>query len=85
MGNKNISLGISFKHYFVKDKYFVFSSSVQNDLFTSFRYKKTWLQPAIALGYSSGEFGPVLMDYFVHSTYTKNTTTIFMLNVDYTF
>jgi hypothetical protein len=57
VGNKNISLGISFTHYFVKDKYSTFSSSVQNDLFTSFSYKKAWLQPGIALGYSSGEYG----------------------------
>ena len=57
VGNKNISLGISFTHYFVKDKYSTFSSSVQNDLFTSFDYKKSWLQPGIALGFSSGEYG----------------------------
>ena len=57
VGNKNISLGISFTHYFVKDKYSAFSSSVQNDLYTSFGYKKSWLQPGIALGYSSGEYG----------------------------
>ena len=56
-GNKNFSLGISFTHYFIKDKYSEFSSSVQNDLYGSFGYKKFWLQPAIALGYSSGGYG----------------------------
>ena len=56
-GNENISLGVSFTHYFVKDKYSEFSSSVQNDLYTSFSYKKCWLQPGIALGYSLGAYG----------------------------
>jgi hypothetical protein len=57
MGNKNLSFGISYTHYFVKDKYSSFTSSVQNDWYTYFGYKKSWLKPSISLGYSSGEYG----------------------------
>ncbi len=59
LGNENISLGISFTHYFVKDKYSTYSSSVQNDLFASVGYKKSWLKPSFALGFSTGAYGEV--------------------------
>jgi hypothetical protein len=55
-GNKNIGFDISYTHYFVKNKYSQFSSPVQNDFYTSLRYKKSWLQPGIALGYATGEY-----------------------------
>ncbi|MEP7143083.1 MAG: hypothetical protein ABI707_09445 [Ferruginibacter sp.] len=58
-GNKNIAFGISYTHYFVKNKFSVFSSPIQNDLFTSLTYKKTWLRPGIAAGYSTGEYKDV--------------------------
>lgn len=56
LNNDNIGFGISYSHYFVQDKYSVYSSPVQNDLYTYFNYKKWWLEPGIALGFSSGKF-----------------------------
>ena len=93
-GNENISLGISFTHYFVKDKYSVFSSSVQNDLFTSFGYKKSWLQPGIALGYSSGEYGEAknkdtvisgVKRYFYDTLNYKNNSFYTMFSISHQF
>lgn len=55
-GNHHMDFGISYTRYFVKDKFSVYSSPIQNDLYTSFIYKKKWLQPGIGLGYSSGEY-----------------------------
>jgi hypothetical protein len=55
-GNKNIDFNISYSHYFVKNKFSEYSSPIQNDFYTSFGYKKTWLQPGIAVGYSTGEY-----------------------------
>ncbi len=54
--NKKFDLGVSYTHYFVKDKYSSYSSPIQNDLYASFRYKKKWLQPGIEIGYSAGEY-----------------------------
>ena len=44
IGNENISLGISFTRYFVKNKYSEFSSTVLNDFYSSVGYKKSWLK-----------------------------------------
>ena len=55
-GNKNFDVGISYSHYFVKNKFSEYSSPIQNDWYTSFTYKKKWLQPGIAVGYSTGEY-----------------------------
>lgn len=55
-GNKDIAFGISYTHYFVKDKFSPYSSPIQNDLYTSLLYKKTWLRPGLALGYSTGDY-----------------------------
>ena len=57
--NKDISFGISYAHYFVKNKYSSFSSPIQNDFYTALSYKKTWIQPGVALGYSTGEYKEV--------------------------
>jgi len=59
IGNENISLGISFTRYFVKNKYSEFSSTVLNDFYSSVGYKKSWLKPSIALGFSNGAYGEV--------------------------
>jgi hypothetical protein len=55
-GSKYINAGISYTRYFVKDKFSSFSSPIQNDLFASLGYKKSWLQPGVAVGYSTGEY-----------------------------
>ena len=59
LNNKNIGFGISYSHYFVEDKFSIYSSPIQNDLYTYFNYKKWWLEPGIALGFSSGKFTEV--------------------------
>jgi hypothetical protein len=55
-GNKNIDVSISYSHYFVKNKFSEYASPIQNDWYASFVYKKKWLQPGIAVGYSTGEY-----------------------------
>jgi len=55
-GNKNIAFSISYTHYLVKNKFSPYASPVQNDFYSSLRYKKPWLQPGIAVGYSTGEY-----------------------------
>ncbi|MEO6720536.1 MAG: hypothetical protein ABIN67_09215 [Ferruginibacter sp.] len=59
VGNKKFALGISYTHYFVKDKFSTFSSPIQNDFYGSFTYKKLWLRPGISFGYSTGEYKEV--------------------------
>jgi hypothetical protein len=54
--NKNFAFGISYSHYFIKDKYSLYSSPVQNDFYTYLIYKKTWIEPGIAIGYATGNF-----------------------------
>jgi hypothetical protein len=58
-GNNSIGFGIAYSHYFVKDKYSPFSSPVQNDFYSYATFKKTWLEPGVAIGYSSGKFTEV--------------------------
>lgn len=55
-GNKKWGLGVSFSRYFATDKYSVYASPVQNDLFAYASYKKWWIEPGIALGYSAGKY-----------------------------
>lgn len=54
LNNENLDFSISYSHFFITDKYAASSSPIQNDLFTSVTYKKTWLQPGIAFDFSSG-------------------------------
>jgi len=58
-GNKNFAAGISYTHYFVKDSYAGYASPVQNDLYASFSYKKSWINPGVAFGYSTGYYNSV--------------------------
>lgn len=55
-GNENWSAGISYSRYFISDKYSVYASPVQNDLYAYAGYKKYWLEPGIALGYATGNY-----------------------------
>ena len=55
-GSDQFSLGLSYTRYFVKDKYSAYSSPIQNDFYASFSYNKPWIEPGIALGYSTGEY-----------------------------
>ena len=53
-GNNDIDFSLAYNHFFIKDKNSTYSSPIQNDLFISFTYKKTWLQPSVAFDFSSG-------------------------------
>lgn len=54
--NKNLSMGISYTHYFVWDVYSAYLMPIQNDWFGYFKYNNYWLQPAIAFGYATGNY-----------------------------
>jgi hypothetical protein len=54
--NKNVDFAFAYTHYFVQDQFSSYVSPIQNDFYSSFTYKKTWLQPGIALGYSTGKY-----------------------------
>ena len=73
LNNDNIEFGISYSHYFEQDKFSVYSSPIQNDLYTYFKYKKTWIEPGIAIGFSSGKFTDV-------STYKTPVTGIVLVD-----
>ena len=57
--NKNVDFAIAYTHYFVSDKFSSYVSPIQNDFYTSLIYKKTWIRPSVALGYSTGKYGDV--------------------------
>lgn len=54
-----IGIGASYTQYFVKDKFSQFSSPIQHDFYGTFVYRKSWLRPGIAAGYSTGEYKEV--------------------------
>ena len=56
VNNKNWTFGISYSRYFINDKYSPYSSPIQNDFYTYASYNKHWLQPGVALGYSTGNY-----------------------------
>lgn len=58
--NDKFNFSFAYTRYFIKNQYSVFASPILNDLFTSVEYKKSWLQPAIAFGYSTGNYKQVL-------------------------
>jgi hypothetical protein len=55
-GNANWGLGISYTRNIATDKYSVYASPIQNDVFAYASYKKGWIEPGIALGYSTGQY-----------------------------
>lgn len=59
IGNDKIGFSISYTRSFVKDKFSPYASPIQHDFYSSVMYKKTWIQPALALGYSTGKYGDV--------------------------
>lgn len=48
------STGIAFSRYFTKEGLSFYTTPIQNEMYAYFNYKKTWLQPGIALGYGWG-------------------------------
>ncbi len=57
--NRNWTFGISYSRYIIKDKYSPYSSPIQNDFYTYASYKKHWLEPGIAFGYSTGNYSEI--------------------------
>lgn len=55
-GSQHWGAGISYSRYFATDKYSVYASPVQHDVFAYASYKKWWIEPGIAAGYSTGEY-----------------------------
>ena len=81
--NKNVSLSIYYTHYFEKDKFSLHSSPVQDQIYGSILFKKDWLKPGIAAGYSSGQSREIikidttitLPNRQLHIKYIDTTTT----------
>ena len=60
LNNDAVGFSFSYTHYFIKDYFSPYSSPVQNDFYTSISYKKTWIKPGIAAGYSTGVYKQVM-------------------------
>lgn len=54
LNNDAFGFSFSYTHYFVNDYFSSYASPIQNDFYTALSYKKTWIQPGIAAGYSTG-------------------------------
>jgi len=61
LNNNRWAFSISYTHYFIKDYFSIYSSPVQNDFYTSLSYKKSWIKPGIAAGYSTGKYKQVFV------------------------
>ncbi len=70
--NKNIYFAFVYTHYFVNDIFSSYTSPLQNDFYTSLNYKKIWIQPGIALGYSTGKYGDVKRKRVLYDSVTNN-------------
>jgi hypothetical protein len=57
---KIVDASISYTHYFQKDAYSPNTSPVQNEFYGTLVFKKSWVKPGIAVGYSSGEFRQIV-------------------------
>jgi hypothetical protein len=49
-------MGISYTYYHITDRFSEYASPFQHDWYASASYNKWWLQPGLALGYSTGRF-----------------------------
>ena len=54
--NQNITFTVANAHYFIKDKFSLYASPIQNDFYTSLADKKSWLHPGIAIDYATGTY-----------------------------
>ncbi len=55
-GQSHWDLGIAYTYYKVTDAYSIYANPVQHDLYAQAAYRKGWLQPGLAAGYSAGTF-----------------------------
>lgn len=53
---KDISAGVSYSRYFVKNKYGGSTSPIQNDFYANVVMRKHAIHPGLAVGYSSGTY-----------------------------
>ena len=60
LNNDAIGFSVSYTHLFVKDYFSPYASPIQNDFYTAFSYKKSWIEPGIAAGYSTGIYKQVI-------------------------
>ncbi len=54
--SKYWQLGVSYTYFHITDRYSVYASPIQHDVYASASYNKGWLQPGLAAGYSTGNF-----------------------------
>ncbi len=74
---------ISYTHYFEKSIYNYYTSPIQNELYGNILFKKPWLKPGVALGYSTGKFDQSvhidtavrILNRLVHIIYSDTVTT----------
>jgi hypothetical protein len=52
--NHNFITGLSYTRFFTKDSLNFYTSPLQNELFTYFSYRGTWLKPSISASYGWG-------------------------------
>lgn len=84
--NKEVEFSVSFAHYIINDAYSAYASPIQNDLYTSFMYKKLWLRPGIAIDYSAGTYRDVQRQgNFYDSTINKLKSFSFITSVSHEF
>jgi hypothetical protein len=57
---KVIDASLYYTHFFEQGVYNTNTSPFQNEFYSTFLYKKNWLKPGIALGYSSGIYHEIV-------------------------
>lgn len=77
--NDNVDLGIAYTHYFVRNKFSPYSSPIQNDFYVSFAYKKLWIKPGLAVGYSTGTYGDVKRIARLYDSTTNKLKSFFII------
>lgn len=73
----------SYTHYFEKNSYSYNTSPIQNEFYGNILFKKTWLKPGIAAGFSTGKYHEIIhidttikvLNQLIHINYTDTTTT----------
>jgi hypothetical protein len=72
---------ISYTHYFEKDSYSYNTSPVQNEFYGNILFKKPWIKPGIAAGYSFGKYHEIIK---IDTTITILTQQIHIHYIDTT-
>lgn len=52
--NRKFATGISYTRYFTKDSLPFYTTPLQNELYTYFLYRQSWLKPSLAMSYGWG-------------------------------